>query len=186
MEKLKFALFSIIIISLVGLIVYWSINTIETGPEHKISQKIELLESENEKLKEEAEDLKNELSFLQSQIDEAEKSAQEVAAQPVEKPSVPAEKPTTTVYKNQTLINELQKLITDGIFLKVGSQGTRVGTVQKFLNIYNKTSNRVDNDYGASTKTAVAAFQKAQGLTADGEAGANTFRKMIDWLKKQV
>jgi peptidoglycan hydrolase-like protein with peptidoglycan-binding domain len=69
--------------------------------------------------------------------------------------------------------------------MKLSSSGTRVGTVQNFLNLYNKTSNKIDNDYGASTVKSVAAFQKAQGLTADGQAGSSTFSKMISWLKKQ-
>ncbi|PIR68691.1 hypothetical protein COU48_02755 [Candidatus Nomurabacteria bacterium CG10_big_fil_rev_8_21_14_0_10_03_31_7] len=69
--------------------------------------------------------------------------------------------------------------------MKLKSIGTRVGTVQNFLNVYNKTSNKIDNSYGASTQKAVASFQKTQGMTADGEAGPSTFSKMIDWLKKQ-
>ena len=69
--------------------------------------------------------------------------------------------------------------------MKVGSKGTRVGTVQNFLNLYNKTSKRVDNDYGKTTKTDVIAFQKAVGLTQDGETGPTTYKKMIEWLKKQ-
>ena len=69
--------------------------------------------------------------------------------------------------------------------MKLKSTGTRVGTVQNFLNLYNKTSNKIDNDYGASTVASVALFQKAQGLTSDGQAGASTFNKMISWLEKQ-
>lgn len=80
------------------------------------------------------------------------------------------------------LISQLQKLIDDVVLMKEGSRGTRVGTVQEFLNIYNKTSSGVDNDYGPGTKTKVAAFQKAVGLTADGQAGPDTYKKMIEWL----
>ncbi|MDE2031162.1 MAG: peptidoglycan-binding protein [Patescibacteria group bacterium] len=69
--------------------------------------------------------------------------------------------------------------------MKLKSTGSRVGTVQNFLNIYNNTSSKVDNDYGASTQKAVMAFQKDQGLSADGQAGSSTFAKMISWLKKQ-
>ena len=58
--------------------------------------------------------------------------------------------------------------------------------MQNFLNIYNNTSNKIDNDYGANLKKTVTDFQKSEGVTADGEAGASTFNKMIDWLKKQV
>jgi len=94
--------------------------------------------------------------------------------------------PTTTkpvVLKNQTLINELQKLADNKVYLKLKSQGPAVGSVQKFLNLYNKTSNRIDNDYGTSTVTAVKNYQKAVGITADGETGPSTYLKMITWLK---
>ena len=77
----------------------------------------------------------------------------------------------------------LQKLVDGKVYLKNKSQGSAVGTLQKFLNIYNNTLTKVDNDYGASTATDVKAFQKAQGLTQDGEVGPGTFSKMISWLK---
>jgi len=103
-------------------------------------------------------------------------------------PETPVEKstPETPVGGQHTaLVSALQKLITDNVLMKEGSRGTRVGTVQQFLNVYNKTSGGIDNDYGAGTKTKVAAFQKATGLTADGQAGPATYQKMIDWLNKQ-
>ncbi|MCF7831876.1 MAG: peptidoglycan-binding protein [Candidatus Pacebacteria bacterium] len=87
--------------------------------------------------------------------------------------------------EHASLISALQKLIDDKIYMKVGSRGTRVGSVQEFLNIYHTKQVRADNDYGAGTKTRVAEFQKAVGVTADGETGPQTYQKMIDWLKKQ-
>lgn len=101
-------------------------------------------------------------------------------------PTSPATTNTSTTNgQHSDLIARLQKLVTDNVLMKEGSRGTRVGTVQEFLNVYNKTSGGLDNDYGAGTKTKVAAFQKAQGLTADGQAGPATYQKMIDWLNKQ-
>jgi len=180
MEKLKFALFSVVVLGILGLLLFWSVNTLQSGTEHTATQRIEQLENENEELKEEVKGLKSELGLLEAEAEVAQQLA------PEEKPTAPSQEPaSTTVYKNQALINELQKLINDKITLRLKSSGTRVGTVQKFLNIYNKTSDRVDNDYGASTKTKVAAFQKDQGLGSDGEAGPGTFQKMIGWLKKQ-
>lgn len=177
MENFKFILGSIIVLAVIGLGGYWAITSMQTGNEYVNTQKIEDLEDKNEELEKEVRRLKNELSALQPEVvKEEEKPPQKEEPNP---------KPTETVYKHQVLIDELQELIDDNIFLKLKSAGTRVGTVQNFLNLYNKTSNRVDNDYGVSTKTAVAAFQKAQGLTADGEAGPGTFKKMIEWLKKQ-
>jgi hypothetical protein len=85
--------------------------------------------------------------------------------------------------KHQVLIAELEKLIADTIYMKVGSRGTRVGTVQKFLNLYLDKDLTVDNDYGNGTKSRVAAFQKTEGLSADGQAGPVTYKAMIDWLE---
>ncbi len=102
--------------------------------------------------------------------------------EPVAVPETPTTPETPASGEHGALIAALQKLITDNVLMKEGSRGTRVGTVQQFLNVYNKTSGGIDNDYGAGTKTKVAAFQKAVGLTADGQAGPNTYKKMIDWL----
>jgi len=173
MEKLKFVLFSIISLSLLGLLGYWSVVTLQSGSEYKTSQKVEQLKKENEDLKTEVKNLTDELSVLQSK--------------PVEEPVPSVKKDSAgTASKYQNLIDELQKLKDGNVFLKLKSSGLQVGTVQKFLNIYSNTSNKVDNDYGASTVKAVAAFQKDSGLNADGQAGPSTFSKMINWLEKQT
>lgn len=171
MEKLKFVLFSIVALSLLGLVGYWSVITLQSGTEHAKDQKIKRLEKENEDLKIEVKKFSNENSILRSKL---------------EKPVSGAEKaPEQTVYKYQDLISELQKLADKNVFLKLKSTGGDVGVVQKFLNIYNNVSNKVDNDYGESTKKAITDFQKDQKLVADGGAGSDTFSKMIDWLKEQ-
>jgi murein L,D-transpeptidase YcbB/YkuD len=187
MEQFKFAAGSIIVLALVAGTGYWAVTTMQSGSEHRNTEKIKALTDENESLKEQVEELNDQLAALQDQASQpAEKPVEEPKQEvPKEQPKTPAIKPATTTYKNQTLINELEKLISDNVYMKVGSSGTRVGTVEKFLNLYNKTSNKIDNDYGAGLKAAVAAFQKAEGLTADGEAGPGTFKKMVDWLKKQ-
>ena len=176
MDKLKFALFSIIVLALVGLIGYWAVVTIQSGGEFETSQKIAQLQKENEDLTKQVADLTDKLSVL---------TPEPTDTTPTNIIPVPTTPVQPTIYKNQSLINELQNLVTNNVFMKLKSSGTRVGTVQNFLNLYNKTMNRIDNDYGASTVKAVYAFQKAQGLMADGQAGASTFNKMIDWLKKQ-
>ncbi len=189
MENLKFGLFSVVTLAAVGFVLFWAITSIQTGSENKASGTITALKSENQSLKEEISELKSTIGTLESEL----KSGKVETPTPVTtstdttpKPA-PVPKPTTTAtkYKNQALIDELEKLVKANVFLKEKSQGAAVGTVQKFLNLYNKTSNKIDNDYGATTKSAVSAFQKEQGLTADGEAGPGTFRKMIEWLKKQ-
>ncbi|MEK7564281.1 MAG: peptidoglycan-binding protein [Patescibacteria group bacterium] len=191
MDNFKFIVFSIITLSLVGLFTYWAFNSIQSGTEHKMTEKIDTLQNENEDLKEENEDLKGKLAKLEVSVSTEEPAP--VVEEPVVTPTSP--KPTTpkltptptkpTTYKNQTLINELQKMLNAGTSLKLGSSGASVASVQKFLNIYNKTSNKVDNDYGESTKVAVVAFQKAQSLPGSGEVHKATLTKMVDWLKKQ-
>ncbi len=85
--------------------------------------------------------------------------------------------------KNSVLIGNLQGLIDDNVLMKKGSRGTRVGTVQEFLKLYGMKIS-VDNDYGDTTVTAVKKFQGEQKLSADGQTGEGTYKKMIEWLEK--
>ena len=177
MDKLKFALFSVVVLTLLGLFGYWAIFTLQSGSESKTSQKVQQLQKDNQDLNAEVKDLTDQLSVLQSKLDNSAPSAPKDS-----KPSVAS---PATVYKYQNLINDLQKLVDGNVYLKLKSIGPSVGTVQKFLNIYNNTSNKIDNDYGANMVKSVSAFQKDSGLSADGKAGSSTFSQMINWLKKQ-
>lgn len=177
MEKFKFGLFSIVVLGTLGLVWYWSVSTIESGSEHAMKEKVLQLEQENETLTKQVKELEGKLAMA------TPVESEPVAETPKETTKPPTSTTTTTTDKDQSLINELQKLIDDKINMKQGSAGARVGTVQKFLNRYNNTSTKIDNDYGAGTVKLVTAFQKAEGLSADGEAGATTFTKMIAWLK---
>ncbi len=180
MEKLKSTIFFLGIFILIGFLGFWAVSTIQSGDEHVEREKIEKLESENEELKKEVEKLKDELSVFQPEV------VDEPGEEPVVNPEVKKEESApAAASKYQDLINELEKLVEDNITIKLKSRGTRVGTIQKFLNIYNQTSNRIDNDYGASTQKAVIEFQKEQNLLADGEAGKTTFEAMIEWLKNE-
>ena len=189
MENFKFIISSIFIIALLGLGGYWAFSTIESGSTHVDSQKLKEFETKNNDLEKEVAGLNKQISLLQADKEQSliaeEQKAQEVAVveTPVTTTPTTQIKPTVVVSKTQTSINELQKLIDGKVYLKLKSQGAYVGTVQKFLNIYNKTSTKVDNDYGASTVTAVKNYQKAVGLTADGATGPSTYLKMITWLK---
>lgn len=187
MENFKFLLSSIIALMVLGLVGYWAIFTIEPGAAHVDKQKQKELEEQNESLTKEVAELKNELRLLQGSPAPTTSvntppPTPTTSTQPA--PTTPA--PTTTSSSsNQTLINELQKLIDDKVVMKEKSRGTRVGTVQRFLNLYNDTAKRVDNDYGKGTVADVTAFQRAEGLKADGETGPTTYSKMIEWLKEQ-
>ncbi len=180
MENFKFALFSIIIISLLTLVGYWGFSTIESGSSHSDNQELIKLTQENKNLEEKNSGLLDEITVLESKMNEQKQITQKEEI--IIKNQKLAEH---SISKYQSLINSLQKLVAGNISMKKGSRGTRVGIVQKFLNIYNKTSSRVDNDFGKKMEVSIKNFQKGQRLTADGVAGSNTFRKMIDWLKKQ-
>lgn len=185
MENFKFILFSIFILGLLGFAGYWAFDTIESGSAHVSNQEQKELKLKNEELLKEVSALKKQITLFEAKQEEQDKVAEEQKALDAKKvESVPTPTPVkTTVLKYQSLIDELQKMVNNNVYLKNKSQGAYVGSVQKFLNIYNNTSNKIDNDYGSSTVTAVKNYQKSQGLTADGEAGPTTFKKMITWLK---
>lgn len=58
--------------------------------------------------------------------------------------------------------------------LKQGSRGDRVKTVQQKLIRWGYLKGSADGIFGAKTKAAVIAFQKKNGLTADGIIGTRT------------
>jgi len=176
-ENFKFAVISIIVLAGVGLLGYWAFITLEPGEVSVYRQRQEELEARNRELEKEIAELKSELGTVAAEKEKLVEAVTETEGE--------EEMPAPTTFKNQTLINELEKLVSANVFMEEGSRGTRVGTVQTFLNLYNKTSKKVDNDYGPGMKTDVLNFQKAEGLIADSEAGPATFKKMIEWLKKQ-
>ena len=62
--------------------------------------------------------------------------------------------------------------------LEVGSSGTDVQKVQQKLIQWGYLSGTADGRYGEKTRAAVVAFQKKNGLTADGKVGAGTASAM--------
>ena len=67
--------------------------------------------------------------------------------------------------------------------IKLGSRGDDVKTLQRRLNLY------VDGIFGTLTEEAVVSFQRANGLTADGIVGEETWRALgieqVDLLLKR-
>ena len=59
-----------------------------------------------------------------------------------------------------------------------GSKGSVVKTIQQKLKNWGYYTGAVDGVYGAKTKAAVVAFQKKNGLTADGVVGAKTLKAL--------
>ena len=58
--------------------------------------------------------------------------------------------------------------------LRQGSKGGEVKEVQRRLKQWGYYTGAVDGVFGAGTKKAVIAFQKKNGLTADGIVGKST------------
>ena len=67
--------------------------------------------------------------------------------------------------------------------LQKGSTGAEVKTVQRILNSMGYKGNgkaiAIDGDFGSATDSAVKAFQKKKGLTADGIVGSATWGALI-------
>lgn len=62
--------------------------------------------------------------------------------------------------------------------LRRGSQGDEVADLQTILNARYGADLDVDGNFGKATEAAVKAFQKANGLTADGVVGAKTWKAL--------
>lgn len=62
--------------------------------------------------------------------------------------------------------------------LRQGSSGGEVKEVQRRLKQWGYYTGSVDGVFGAGTKKAVIAFQKKNGLTADGVVGKSTYKAL--------
>lgn len=65
-----------------------------------------------------------------------------------------------------------------GVSYREGASGSGVRALQTKLRQLGYYTGDIDGDYGAGTKAAVERFQRANRLTADGVAGANTLSVM--------
>lgn len=62
--------------------------------------------------------------------------------------------------------------------LRQGAKGSEVKEVQRRLKQWGYYNGAVDGVFGAGTKKAVIAFQKKNGLTADGVVGKSTYKAL--------
>lgn len=82
---------------------------------------------------------------------------------------------TTTEPKGENTVNiELT-------VLKRGSKGNQVKAVQRMLYSmgYDLGASKVDGDFGSKTDVAIRAYQKKNGLEADGIVGSATWKKLL-------
>lgn len=167
-ETLKANLLIIIFFGAVGALAYWAVNSLQVDPEEFESQSVDVRPI-----------IENEPTGY---VDDS--NTKPVTPIPPTGATPTSSTTPTSTGEHGELISALQKLIDDNVLMKKGSRGTRVGTVQQFLNLYNGTDSKADNDFGATTENQIKAFQKAEGLSADGQAGPGTYKKMIEWLDK--
>ena len=70
--------------------------------------------------------------------------------------------------------------------LKLGSTGSEVRKLQTRLRELGYYKGSVDGDFGEGTETAVKAFQRQNGLTADGKVGTYTQTKLYSGSAKRA
>lgn len=75
-----------------------------------------------------------------------------------------------------TKINTLPPV--DGVTMKLNNTGDAVAELQKKLTLLGYYNGSISYKYDSTTKSAVTAFQKKNGLTADGVCGAATWEKV--------
>ena len=87
-------------------------------------------------------------------------------------------KPTATPKKTATPKPTATPAVGTYTLLKKGSRGNSVTQLQQRLISLHYLTGSADGIYGTGTELAVKAFQKANGLTADGIAGSATQKKL--------
>ena len=91
--------------------------------------------------------------------------------------------PTAVVGSVRAYENKQAQAAEEGMFspvavLKQGSKGGEVKEVQRRLKEWGYYKGSVDGVFGAGTRSAVIAFQKKNGLTADGVVGKSTYKAL--------
>ena len=64
--------------------------------------------------------------------------------------------------------------------IRNGSVGVYVLVLQDALNALGYTTRTLDGYFGGNTTNALVAFQRANGLSADGICGCNTWRRITN------
>ncbi len=82
---------------------------------------------------------------------------------------------TYAVTRENTVSDTAQTAVIQTAVLKQGSTGGEVKEVQRRLKQWGYYTGAVDGVFGSGTKRAVIAFQKKNGLTADGVVGKSTY-----------
>ena len=84
---------------------------------------------------------------------------------------------TTNRAEEGTSIQQTESVVGAAV-LQQGSKGGEVKEVQRRLKLWGYYNGSVDGTFGAGTRSAVIAFQKKNGLTADGVVGKATYKAL--------
>lgn len=90
----------------------------------------------------------------------------------------PAPTPTPTVKPTSAPTKSPTATPAGSSALRNGDEGSKVKAVQQRLKTLGYLTGSADGVFGDATEAAVKAFQRANGLTADGVVGANTLKKL--------
>ncbi len=82
---------------------------------------------------------------------------------------------TYAAMRSHTAADTAQTAVVETAVLRQGSTGGEVKEVQRRLKNWGYYTGAVDGVFGAGTRKAVIAFQKKNGLTADGIVGKSTY-----------
>lgn len=91
---------------------------------------------------------------------------------------------SSTATADTSLVARLETLISKNIVLKKGSKGDYVGTIQMFMNEHYSKTAKIDNDFGAKLEADVKKFQTENKISATGQVGSQTQKKMLEIAKK--
>jgi hypothetical protein len=97
---------------------------------------------------------------------------------PAQPPATTTTGTTVTTTTTATTTTSPRILPLPSATLKPGATGSQVKLLQRALAALGYSAGAVDGDYGPATQRAVAAFQRAHQLVADGIAGAITLRAL--------
>lgn len=91
----------------------------------------------------------------------------------------PAQEPKQIIKQTATTTAQTASGVITMKTLRNGNKGTQVKVLQWLLNENGYNAGKTDGIFGNNTQTAVKAFQKASGLSADGIVGKNTWTKLL-------
>lgn len=181
MENLKFTVTSSIMVLVIAAVGFLAYMALEKGDESGLKQQVRELKAQLALKQDEITELERQVALLSVDLE----GQQEIVAEQEEITEEDKQEETIETPSNteSELLTALKSLKSRGVILEPGDSGSSVGTIQKFLNVYNNTSGGVDNDFGPGTRAKVEDFQSGEGIGVDGGVGPGTLSTMIEWLE---